>query len=174
MWFSGGNPDFKELETELGIEEQKGTFLNFNNSSQAETAANKVQEMLKADPNIAIMVAGYSRGGQTAVTLVNKLTDRGIPVSVLITIDPHNMVGNLGIPAGSVSSAINFYQDNPTTGGGGVLPIGQNPYNGSPVENAQNVHVTDDGVNHLNIVDTVRDPEKPYRKKVDEARKNCK
>lgn len=113
-----------------------------------------------------VYVAGYSRGGNTAVQLVNQLSAMGIGTSGLLTFDPHKILGSLSVIGATVGHAPNFYQTNPHTRALGIFPTGQNPYRGSPVQGAVNIHLGSD-VNHLNIIYSVS--HSPYMEMVNET-----
>ena len=53
---------------------------------------------------------------------------RGVNVSLLVTFDPHSLTGDLQLTFNNVGVAINFYQQNLTTG-----IFGDNPYVGQAV-----------------------------------------
>lgn len=78
---------------------------------------------------------------------------RGVNVSLLVTFDPHSLTGDLQLTFNNVGVAINFYQQNLTTG-----IFGQNPFFGQRINsgfiNVKNHNATGYyWVNHLNIIE---------------------
>src|SRR5690554_1970275 len=78
-----------------------------------------------------IKIFGYSRGGNAAIRITNKLGDMGINVFALVTFDPHSLTGGtFTIKHNNVANLYNYYQQNPRTGGA-LGWWGSNPYWGS-------------------------------------------
>lgn len=113
-----------------------------------------------------IKIYGYSRGGNAAIRITNRLGAMGINVFELITFDPHSLsdATTFELKYNNVAYAANFYQRNPRTGGKYGW-WGKNPYWGSPVKssfidvyqiNATHLHYKGDYVNHLNIIRYVK------------------
>jgi pimeloyl-ACP methyl ester carboxylesterase len=171
---SGGNPRFYRFVKEL-IAKHHGKFYpgnlgNFNNRSQAKAALNDIRAFLKVHPNARIVVMGYSRGGNTAMQLVNLMGSAGLRVHGLVTIDPHNFSNGFKIEHDNVDNSINFFQINPTTWGGGVLPIGDNPYPGSYIDGAHNYMFTScNECNHLDLPYLVTNPRNDYLRYIDDV-----
>ncbi len=121
---SGSNPELKTITEENGgVYEDVG----------AEKAAESIAAYKEANPDAKVVILGYSRGGNKAVQTANNLGESGVQVDQLITFDPHKVAGSqLNLTGTNVKSAINFYQNNPSTRKLG-LPLGLNPYRGKPV-----------------------------------------
>jgi hypothetical protein len=103
-------------------------------------------------PSSDIVILGYSRDGNTAVQFANVLGSSEIPVKALVTFDPHRRTdGGFRLGQNNVESALNFYQQNPTDRGFGLLSFSaSNPYTGSQAVGAKNFLLPD--ANHLNII----------------------
>lgn len=110
-----------------------------------------------------VVIYGYSRGGNAAINVANKLGKNGITVSNLTTFDPHSLSDNktFQLKYNNVIKANNYFQRNPRTCGR-LMPCGTNPYWGSPVR-SKFIHVNEVNftgqnfapnvpVSHLNIV----------------------
>ena len=107
---------------------------------------------------------GYSRGGNQAVRIANARPD--VLFNKLVLFDPHILADGYShiLTGENVREVHNYYQNNPRTGGI-LLPIGDNPYLGSPIRreyapvyspgvNVNNNDLTGNNypVNHLNII----------------------
>lgn len=112
----------------------------------------------------SVEIFGYSRGGNAAVRITNFLGERGIDVSLLVTFDPHSLIGNsFELLYNNVGVAINFYQQNLQSG-----LFGNNPFIGQSVHskyiNVKNHNfygtvfpMNTVSVGHVNIVRYVRE-----------------
>ena len=111
----------------------------------------RVTELIQSNQGKDIIIIGYSRGGNAAINIVNRLGNNGVFVNELITFDPHRLVGsNFTLRNNNVGRATNFFQRNPTTGIFGV-----NPFQGSSVSSTfinVNQPVPASDIGHNNIV----------------------
>lgn len=154
---SGENRWFGAFVAEYGgVLEDRGT----------DHAVRLILDYRAVNPDARIVVSGYSRGGNDAVTIVNELGRRNVQVDGLILFDAHSLTGDgFTITSANVSSAINFYQQNPTTSITGFDPWGLNPYVGQPLTARQyfgppgpvpdviNHNLTGNGaITHLNTI----------------------
>ncbi|KFC17906.1 hypothetical protein IO90_19100 [Chryseobacterium sp. FH1] len=157
------NPEFEKLIKSMG-----GTLFK----SSIGGGDNEIIEYLKQgyEEGKLISIYGYSRGGNAAVRITNKLGELNIPVYNLVTFDAHSITGGtFELQYNNVTYAANFYQQNPRTWANGylltrgILPFGVNPYIGSPVHskyinvfqvNYTNKNITGKPVNHFNIIDS--------------------
>lgn len=82
-----------------------------------------------------LVIYGYSRGGHTAIKVVNALGRRDIPVAILVTFDAYSFFDNsvLHLRYDNVAHAMNFLQRNTRTAGRFGW-WGSNPYWGSHIE----------------------------------------
>lgn len=106
-----------------------------------------------------IEIYGYSRGGNAAIRITNKLGDMGVNVSKLFTFDPHSLTSGASwrqnysfeLKHNNVGMAINFYQQNQRY----MFKPG-NPFWGNKIHsnhiNVVNNLFTDPSVNHINII----------------------
>lgn len=132
---NAGNSALNDL-----VDEHGGVFEDIG----VRAAENSIRAYAEANPDAKIIITGYSRGGNEAVELANNLGkgDDSLTVDSLVTFDPHrNFGGNFKLTEGNVTSATNFFQQNPTTKTFG-FPTGTNPYNGRAVDGATNFDLT--------------------------------
>lgn len=157
---AGDNPLLKEI-----VEQEGGKmFTNLTGESDG-----KIIKYLKKgyDNGKGIKIYGYSRGGNAAIRITNKLGEMGINVFQLTTFDPHSLNDGhtFELKHNNVANLYNFYQQNPRTGGQYGW-WGKNPYWGYPIKtkfqpSGYQVNYTDDYykpnilVSHLNIIRTV-------------------
>ena len=110
-----------------------------------------------------IKIFGYSRGGNAAIRITNKLGAMGINVFQLTTFDPHSMAGGFQLLYNNVANLYNFYQNNPSDFWTKGILKAQNPFLGSPIKTnfspaGYQVNYTGEYykpgvlVNHLNII----------------------
>lgn len=104
--------------------------------------------------NVFIRIYGYSRGGNAAVRIANKLGKLGVTIAELTTFDPHHFLdGSFTLKyKDKILHATNYYQRNPRSAGA-LGWWGSNPYIGGSVRGATNVNYTGNkNVTHLNII----------------------
>ena len=110
-----------------------------------------------------IKIFGYSRGGNAAIRITNKLGAMGINVFQLTTFDPHSMIGGFQLLYNNVANLYNFYQQNPSDFWTKGILKADNPFLGSPIKTnfspaGYQVNYTGEYykpgvlVNHLNII----------------------
>ncbi len=111
------------------------------------------------DNGNSIKIFGYSRGGNTAVQIANRMPN--VLFQEMTLFDPHILLDNFsfGLLNANVREVHNYYQNNPRSGDDylppGIsllLPFGKNPYLGSPIiRQYHNLGNPGFGVNNYNL-----------------------
>jgi RHS repeat-associated protein len=121
----------------------------FGGHGNAKTAFEDAKAFISSHKNAEIYIVGYSAGGDDAIVLANLLGKTHIPVTGMVTFDPHkkNLSGysSYKLEGSNVARALNIYQRN-------EHDISYNTFRGSPVLGAQNIDMTGQEVGHSSIV----------------------
>ncbi len=110
--------------------------------------ASKAIESYRQDPAPIILI-GHSMGGRCALQFSEKLQEEGIPVSLVVTIDPAHLSPD--VPA-NVERFINIYLSKNVLGGGDIKPVAGFPghYASYDVEQHDEIsHITIDKVDAI-------------------------
>ncbi len=118
--------------------------------------AARAVEKYRQDP-APIVLIGHSMGGRCALQFSEKLQEEGIPVSLVVTIDPAHLSPD--VPA-NVERFINIFLSKNVLGGGDIKPVAGFPghYASYDLEKHDEVsHITIDKVDaiHRQIVDKI-------------------
>jgi len=153
---SGDGKKLKEL-----VEGKGGTMYGW-------TEINKIKEHIQKawDNGNSIELYGYSRRGNTAVQIANRMPN--VLFQKMILFDPHILLDNysFGLWQENVREVHNYYQNNPRSGddylppGISLLsPFGKNPYLGSPIiRQYHNLGNPGFGVNNYNLTGEYYEP----------------
>jgi RHS repeat-associated protein len=131
--------------------------------------AAQASNWLKVHPSGHVNIFGYSRGGVAAVAMTNKLGQLGSKANSLVLFDPvAARESSLTINPGSVTSALDFFQRNPSN----PLDFSGNPFNGRPASGARSIDLTGfqsrlGSVTHNNIIDVVTDKGGPFNGQIE-------